>query len=650
MAWDDYLLKDQKKAAAHAGTHARLLAGPGTGKTLTLTRRICLLVTKRNIPAESILALTFTRAAARELRQRVTKELGEDQSPRISTLHSFALRQLLKNANRITALPQPLRIADDWEERNVVLEDLKTLLCLGRISEAKDLLDELSADWQSLTADEENWEQSFPDPAFLGAWEEHREIYGYTLRSELVYQLKKALEQRGDFKLEGTIEYLLVDEYQDLNRCELAVVQQIVLRGAELFVAGDDDQSIYGFRKAHPEGIRRFPCDYTNAMDLELEICKRCDRNILDFGLFVARQDHRRIEKAIRPESGREEGEVALLRFDNQDKEAKGIADLCIHLVKRRGLKPKDILILLRSDRNGAFSRPIREKLEGAGIPVAAATDTENSFDGAKGRAFLAFLRLAKSNEDSLAWRTLLQVWCQGIGSKAIGAVYELARSRGENFAQTVIAAQIDNDILPKDHRSRLSTVIDNVLNQQKDMFPEDNHGNYETLDGLMDVIRPAADSIIRDKNERDSTLIKIERTAEASKSTSVKELVRALEVENEKIEQEIEEDKVNILTMHRAKGLTAEAVIIAAAEDQYIPGRAQGDEMGDERRLLYVSLTRAKHHLFITYCDGRTGQQRHTGRDSGKDARSLSRFLRGCPHRPQKGVNFIRLKAKEYK
>ena len=225
MAWDDHLLQAQRAAAAHAGTHARLLAGPGTGKTLTLTRRICFLVTERNISAENILALTFTRAAAWELRQRVANELGENSSPHISTLHSFALRQLLKNEKRMKGLPQPLRIADDWEERNIVQRDLKDLLKLPHIDRAKELLNELSADWQSLTADEEDWEKRFPNPAFLGAWREHRQIYGYTLRSELVYQLKKGLELRGDFKLDGQIEYLLVDEYQDLNRCDLAVVQ-----------------------------------------------------------------------------------------------------------------------------------------------------------------------------------------------------------------------------------------------------------------------------------------------------------------------------------------------------------------------------------------------------------------------------------------
>lgn len=275
MPWDDGLSPEQRSAAGYVGTHARLLAGPGTGKTRCLTRRICFLIEDRNVEPEQICALTFTRAAAHELRRRVESEVGKERVPRISTLHSFALRQLLRNAARVPSLPQPLRIADDWEERHIILEDLKALLSLSSIDEARRLLNVLSADWQGLTADKAAWDQRFPYPAFLGAWREHREIYGYVLRAELVYQLKRALEQYGDFSLDGPPAHLLVDEYQDLNRCDLAVVKAIRDRGAEVYVAGDDDQSIYGFRMAHPEGIRRFPQDYGGARELVLEVCKR---------------------------------------------------------------------------------------------------------------------------------------------------------------------------------------------------------------------------------------------------------------------------------------------------------------------------------------------------------------------------------------
>ena len=187
------------------------------------------------------------------------------------------------------------------------------------------------------------------------------------------------------------------------------------------------------------------------------------------------------------------------------------------------------------------------------------------------------------------------------------------------------------------------------MLRRLKVLFPENNREKkYEIRDELMDVVWTAAESIITDEKERDSILLKIERAAEAFESTSIEELIRAIEVASEDIEQELEKGKVNILTMHRAKGLTAEAVIVAATEDQCIPGRAQGNEVDDERRLLYVSLTRAKHHLFVTYCDKRTGRQSHAGRDTGSVYRSLSRFLVGCPHTPQGGREFIGRLARE--
>lgn len=642
MPWDDGLLEEQRIAASHIGSHARLLAGPGTGKTLTLTRRICFLVEECNVSPESILALTFTRAAAHELRQRVRKELGEERCPRISTLHSFALRQLLRNANRVADLPQPIRIADDWEERHIILEDLKDLLNLGHINDARNLINELSADWQSLTADEEDWERKFPNPSFIGAWREHRGIYGYTLRSELVYQLKKALEQRGDFELEGPLEHLLVDEYQDLNRCDLEVVRRITSRNVELFIAGDDDQSIYGFRKAHPAGIRRFREDYQGARGLALKICMRCDSDILNLGLFVARQDIRRERKIIETVPNRAQGEVAILRFRDQNEEAIGIARLCQHLINDHGLQPKDILILLRSDRNGVFSNPIREKLQAIGIPVSAKTESTGPLDTDNGRAFLAFMRLAVNREDSLAWRTLFQVWCRGIGSGAINAVYELACSKGMSFAQTLLAAHADLSILPSSYQSRLSAAIGNILSRLEELFPTDPKEKHKTINELMEFVRTAAESFIESEEERKSILMEFERAAELLGATSIEELVRATEVASEDIEQEIDPNAVNILTMHKAKGLTAKAVIIAAAEDQYIPGRGQGDALDDERRLLYVSLTRAKHHLFVTYCEKRTGPQRHTGRDSGKLKRDLTQFLRDCPHTPEDGVNFI--------
>lgn len=185
---------DQIKAIDHIGSHGRLLAGPGTGKTKTLTHRVLSLVLKYNQPPESILLLTFTRLAAGQLRAEIQKVLDphEKEVPHIATLHSFALQQILSNFRTVDALPRPIRIADDWEERHIIDEDLKRYLNLPKIEDVKDLINQLSTDWETLRIDEEGWEKQFPNPQFLGAWRQHRQIYGETLRAERSWSISSS--------------------------------------------------------------------------------------------------------------------------------------------------------------------------------------------------------------------------------------------------------------------------------------------------------------------------------------------------------------------------------------------------------------------------------------------------------------------------
>ena len=207
MVWDTDLTTEQIYAASFLGSHARLLAGPGTGKTLTLTRRVLFLITEKDVDPSKITVLTFTRSAAAELRNRIKNELPEERSmPHISTIHSFALKMLLKNESARSRLQNPLFIANDYEEQNIIKKEMKSILGLSQIKKVNSLFNQLSADWETLSADVDNWESRFPDPKFLGAWKQHRKIYGYVLRSELVYQLKKALEE-GDLELNSSMEY-----------------------------------------------------------------------------------------------------------------------------------------------------------------------------------------------------------------------------------------------------------------------------------------------------------------------------------------------------------------------------------------------------------------------------------------------------------
>lgn len=646
MPWDDGLTYEQRDAAAYSEGHARLLAGPGTGKTWVMTRHVAYLVNELHMLPNAIMALTFTRHAAGELKQRVIGLVDVSPSPYVATLHSFALRQLLRNAEITSAdLPQPLRIADDYEERWIIKEDLKSLLNRD-VDDVTEALNKLSADWETLRADTADWEREYPDPAFLGAWRDHRRIYGYTLRAELVYQLKRALELHPEFDLEGPPHHLLVDEYQDLNRCDLAVIQALAIRGSKLFVAGDDDQSIYGFRFAHPEGIRRFEEEYDEAVTKPLIVCKRCDQSILDLATWVIKQDYQREPKQLVPDEECGQGLVKILRFTNQEEEAAGIVSICRTLMDAEEYQPNDILILLRQDRNGAYSSVLSSAFQEAGIPVSI-TEDQDPFGVSRGevrpgRTVLALMRLGVREDDSLAWRTLLQLRPNNVGARAIQAVYERARDDGTTFAIALAAIASDPDSCARFGR-RLSDEYAEIRELTAGLATEvEKHWSpldaTEIIDGLQSLI----DSTVPDENERSLIVDRMREAAELSEPDDLAGLLHALSLASGDMEQNIETGKVNVLTMHKAKGLTAKAVVVLAAEDELIPGRAENaNDVDDARRLLYVSLTRAKHYLFVTYCQRRTGGQLFTGRDSGHEPRHLTTFLRDAPIRPDPGRQF---------
>jgi len=642
MPWDDSLLDDQRTAASHIGSHARLLAGPGTGKTLTLARRAAYLVSEQDIPPNQILALTFTRAAAFELRKRIADALGSQQNdlPHVSTLHSFALRQLLRNSERIDTIPRPLRIADNWEERNIILEDLKVILNVN-LKTVRERFDLLSADWQKLEADAEDWETRFIDPQFLGAWRQHRTVFGYTIRSELVYQLKRALEQTEEFSLESSYLHLLIDEYQDLNRCDLAIISALRERGIEIFGSGDDDQSIYGFRYAHPEGIRRFIRDNTPSTPLALGTCVRCDRKIIDLSLFVANLDPNRLEKPLEPRTGAGEGEAYILRFQNQYSEARGVAKICRHLIDTYGYAPNDILILMRSDRRKVFSYVLKNALETQETPVAVRAEV-TPLNLSEGRIFLSFLHLLAEENDSLALRTLLMLRDNLIGHECISQLYTLSCSNSETFSMTAHRIISEPELIPRlgeRIRNELQE-IQNVLERHRTSF--ECPGDSSDQNGLLDALHSLAEDVVEDTNMREEVLSFLESIIEEENPVNHIDLLKALSKSTENMEQELDSESVNIMTMHKAKGLTAKAVIIIAGEDEYIPGRQVGEQEGDARRLLYVSLSRARNFLVITYCERRTRQQRHTGRTSGRTRRTLTRFLIDAPIAPISGESFV--------
>jgi DNA helicase-2/ATP-dependent DNA helicase PcrA len=274
--------------------------------------------------------LTFTRAATAELAKKVSEHPAA-AAERPSTVHSFSISVLLRNPGA-GGFPAPLRIADDWEDNRIVFPTLShragvQVRKLGR------LIHEMAANWESLEPDTDPRVDTADRARFLAAWGEHRQVYGYTLLDELPYQLRQALHDHPD--LEGVdYDLLIVDEYQDLNACDLEVLHLIAERGCAIIGAGDDDQSIYSFRRAAPEGIRRFAGDYPGCADYPLSITQRCGARIIEWASHVINGDLGRPpgRPPLRAAEGSPPGEVALLAFDREGSEAHGVALLVQHL------------------------------------------------------------------------------------------------------------------------------------------------------------------------------------------------------------------------------------------------------------------------------------------------------------------------------
>jgi DNA helicase-2/ATP-dependent DNA helicase PcrA len=623
---------EQQAILAHdRGHHARVLAGPGTGKSATLVALIDQLLSGQ--PAPRVRLLTFTRAATAELAKKVSANPAA-AAERPSTIHSFAISVLLRNPGA-GDLPQPLRLADDWERKNVLWPTLARRAGV-RVDRLGRLEREMAANWESLEPGTDPRVVPEDRARFLGAWNEHRDIYGYTLLSELPYALMNALLDHPD--LEGVdYDLLVVDEYQDLNACDLTLLKLIGDRGCSIVGAGDDDQSIYSFRKAAPEGIRRFPTDYPGSDDYTLSITQRCGSNIIEWASYVLEGDpDRPARRRLTPAEGSPSGEVVLLSFAGEVAEANGIAALIHKLVELEGVPAAEILVLLRSDFRGGFSNPIKRRLEQLRIPYSDPDAVARMLAEPSNRRMLEVLRLLVQRNDSIAWAGLLGL-TEGIGEAFSNYIYERAREGRTRFGQELLDAHAAGfPEGPRGSSGRAQELIDSVASwldehPVPEEPPEDGWGRW--------IIEATGGAIAPAPSEDLATLLRqLDELAEPDQGLG--RYLGQIGPLGSDLSQ-AESSGVRIMTMAKAKGLTVRATIIAALEQGIIP-RPEAN-LGEERRLLYVALTRSKEFLYGTWARCRRGPTARAGEAAVGEMRRYSSFLQGGPVGSQDGATYIR-------
>ncbi len=622
---------EQAAIIAHrADRHARILAGPGTGKSATMVALVDHLLGGN--PAPRVKLLTFTRAATAELAKKVSDHPAV-AAEHPSTIHSFSISVLLRNPGT-GDFPQPLRIADKWEEAEIVRPTLARRIKV-RVDHLENLIREMAANWEFLQPREHPRVDAVERARFVGAWNEHRQIYGYTLLAELPFALRQALTDHVD--LEGVdYDLLIVDEYQDLNACDLELLRLMAARGCSIIAAGDDDQSIYSFRYAAPEGIRRFPDDYPGCSRYPLTITQRCGRHIIEWASYVIAGDPDRPHDrpALVSADGSPDGEVALLVFRSDGAEARGIATLIRQLIERDHVPAEEILVLLRGDHNGTFSRPIKDALDDLHIAHSDPDAVERMLSEPDNRRMLATFRLLAQGSDSLAWTSLLLL-APGIGPAFCDYIYERARVARNTFGEALFVAYGDD--FPEAPRSagRVRTLMNSVAawlvaHPVPAEMPEGGWGHW--------IVRTAGGEVV------------------PAPTAACIELLHALDDPDEEgqgfsrflsqitplgKDRAIAESRgVRIMTMIGSKGLTMRATIIAGVEDGIVP-RPDAD-LGEERRLLYVAMTRAKEFLFCTWAAQRRGPTARAGRARVRARRQRSHFFIGGPVQSQDGPTYL--------
>lgn len=431
-------------AAQDTNSRIRVIAGPGTGKSRCIEERVNYLLAQGNQP-NSIFVISFTRASSRDLKERVVDyctRAGRGQDAdivNVSTMHSLALRTL-RGANLLQGFPADPIILDDWEQANIFDNEYSSALPPTSNRRAREVRQAYDAHWQTLQA-LHIYNVSPPisqveQQAFVTFHQTTKMVYSCLLPGEVVRLCVDEMRMGNidPARLPG-IKHIIVDEYQDLNECDQEFVRRIADSGASLFVAGDDDQSIYAFRHAAPLGIQNFVSTYRGASDHQLQDCFRSTQAILGPASSLISVNPSRIPKVLNSlwssANPPVQGAFHVWRFNQGVEEARAIAESC-HALITQGMPPNDILVLVG---NVKVQVPLlTQEFDSRGVPYELPRGN-SLLDSDMTRLVFSILRILKNSHDYVAHRTILGLR-RGIGPGTCSAIAFKCVSSNLNFRE----------------------------------------------------------------------------------------------------------------------------------------------------------------------------------------------------------------------
>jgi DNA helicase-2/ATP-dependent DNA helicase PcrA len=591
------LNKKQAEAVEWCGGPQLILAGAGSGKTRVLAAKIAHLVNEKSVSPRRILALTFTNKAAREMLERVQSMVGQElHGMQVSTFHAWGLRFLYRNTLLLSEMgyPIPFVIFDRGDCRSLVKRVAKELGHDARAYDAGYFMDVISkaksgCDTVSLEPDiDERWRGLY-------------QKYGAELKrqgaldfDDLIALPLHLLSARRDVleREQSYVEWILVDEYQDVNAQQYLLISLLSGRSGRVMAVGDPDQSIYGWRGADMSIIMRFAEDFPGAQVVVLDQNYRSTGNILGAANFVIRNNAGRPDKNLWTASGGG-ADVHVLLARNDDEETAFITGEIERLAAEDGYRYGEMAILYRMN---ALSRGYEQSLLENGIPYRIVRGV-SFYERREVKDVLSMLRLAVNPKDAAALERIANVPPRGLGKKGVSdlaAYLALAAGEPENLWKDMR----DNPPFKGKARSGALELAEAMqgISKARTMEGAINFILYNC--GYEDYLREGFAEDWEGRAENIRELLSIMPEGDIAEALAQAALFT---------DQETDQgngDRVNLLTMHAAKGLEYPVVFLAGFEEGVFPGAKSvlspdGDE--EERRLCYVGMTRAKERLYMS-------------------------------------------------
>ncbi|MCD4805247.1 MAG: UvrD-helicase domain-containing protein [Desulfobacterales bacterium] len=614
------LNKDQLKAVKHKKGPLLIVAGPGTGKTLTLTHRIAYIITERKVSTDNILAVTFTNKAAREMRDRLLLLMdGTKELPEVTTFHSFCFK-ILKNLNN----DKNYTIIDDYDRKALIIEAIKQAEIKGVKVSTKPsaLLNMIVFAKQNILSPQDNLKEinELETEELSAIYKEYQSIlsiqglYDY---EDLIFNIIKLLESDMDFckKYQDKYKYIFIDEYQDLNQGQYRIIKALTKPDGNICVIGDPDQSIYGFRGSDVRYFKSFLRDYPEAKAINLNQNYRSTETILEAS-YQTIKNHRDFNvlgsAACVYSDIKGTKTINIIELVSEKAEAVAIGKIIEKMVGGIGFHSidygsvdssctkkqmgfSDFAVLFRS---WIQSKIIADVFDKANIPYQIIS-RENVFNSKGVSELLSFLKIINGRGSYVDFERIIDLTKPGIGKKNLIIFKTWCYKNKFSLKEAMLkTCRFPVDGMSRSSQQKLYGFIVNILKIKekiKDLSLEEKLLYLSEKTKIKDII---TEQVL-------NNIIVKTRNSDVKSSDFLSSI--ALHTDTDIYSSRAE--KVSLMTMHTAKGLEFPVVFIAGSEDGFIPMKKYGDEEPDideERRLFYVAMTRAREKLYFTYAKKR--------------------------------------------